>query len=205
MARAREEGLEKRIIEAAVSVFGIKGFQAATLRDIAESAGIATGTVYTYFADKEALFSAAFEHSWDGFCDKLDAMAAQPKSLEEKLSALLGDGLVALTATLPSLCGMFFDASRLNMIRPMIERIVDAIERLIAPYYDSDDPARAEESRRVRRTLISVFVTGIPFSVAISGGASMQPEIERLRTALQTFLDTILPLQSATRAGSDRS
>jgi AcrR family transcriptional regulator len=44
------------IVDAALAEFAAKGFAAARLDDIAASAGVAKGTIYLYFADKEALF-----------------------------------------------------------------------------------------------------------------------------------------------------
>jgi AcrR family transcriptional regulator len=44
------------ILEAALDEFSAKGFASARLEDVAKRAGIAKGTIYLYFADKEALF-----------------------------------------------------------------------------------------------------------------------------------------------------
>jgi AcrR family transcriptional regulator len=44
------------IIDAALAEFASKGFAAARLDDIAAQAGVGKGTIYLYFADKEALF-----------------------------------------------------------------------------------------------------------------------------------------------------
>jgi AcrR family transcriptional regulator len=44
-----------QILDAATQVFAQKGFHRATIRDIAKTAGIADGTIYTYFANKSAL------------------------------------------------------------------------------------------------------------------------------------------------------
>lgn len=45
----------KRILSAARQLFRTKGFHAATTRDIAKEVGIATGTMFNYFASKEAI------------------------------------------------------------------------------------------------------------------------------------------------------
>src|SRR5260370_2920445 len=42
----------KQILDAATQVFAEKGFHRATIKDIARMAGIADGTIYTYFASK---------------------------------------------------------------------------------------------------------------------------------------------------------
>jgi AcrR family transcriptional regulator len=44
------------ILEAALDEFSARGFAAARLDDVAKRAGVAKGTIYLYFADKESLF-----------------------------------------------------------------------------------------------------------------------------------------------------
>jgi AcrR family transcriptional regulator len=50
-----------QILDAAAAVFAEKGFHATTTRDIARRAGIAEGTIYTYFATKTAILMGIFE------------------------------------------------------------------------------------------------------------------------------------------------
>jgi AcrR family transcriptional regulator len=45
----------ERILEAALQAFRTRGFESTTTRDIAAAAGIATGTLFNYFAAKEAI------------------------------------------------------------------------------------------------------------------------------------------------------
>src|SRR5512137_1432492 len=44
------------IIQAAIEVFGKKGFLAASISEIAQRAGVAEGSIYQYFKNKEDLF-----------------------------------------------------------------------------------------------------------------------------------------------------
>ena len=57
--RRRKEARPGEIIEAGLAEFAARGFAAAKLDDVARRAGIAKGTIYRYFASKEALFEAA--------------------------------------------------------------------------------------------------------------------------------------------------
>src|SRR5438045_6075029 len=41
-----------QILDAAATVFAEKGFHRATIKDVARTAGIADGTIYTYFESK---------------------------------------------------------------------------------------------------------------------------------------------------------
>jgi len=44
-----------QILDAAAQVFSEKGYHRATIREVAQAAGIADGTIYNYFANKAAL------------------------------------------------------------------------------------------------------------------------------------------------------
>jgi AcrR family transcriptional regulator len=52
---------KSQLIDAAAHVFARRGFQAATVEEIAERAGSSHGAVYSNFAGKEELFLAVFE------------------------------------------------------------------------------------------------------------------------------------------------
>ncbi|MBN8966721.1 MAG: TetR/AcrR family transcriptional regulator [Rhizobiales bacterium] len=53
-----KRGAERRaaILAAALEEFSARGFATARLDDVARRAGVAKGTIYLYFADKETLF-----------------------------------------------------------------------------------------------------------------------------------------------------
>ena len=56
---AEEDNAKRRqIVEGARSVFLARGFDAASMGDIAKAAGVSKGTLYVYFKDKDELFSA---------------------------------------------------------------------------------------------------------------------------------------------------
>jgi AcrR family transcriptional regulator len=51
---------KQQLLAAATTVFSQRGFARATTKDIAQVAGVAEGTIYRHFADKQDLFYAAF-------------------------------------------------------------------------------------------------------------------------------------------------
>lgn len=62
LTRAEQQAQTRsRLIQAAANVFAGRGFQAATVEEIAEEAGYSHGAVYSNFAGKEELFLAVFE------------------------------------------------------------------------------------------------------------------------------------------------
>ncbi len=60
-ARTEKGRRERRdaILQAAISLFAERGFGDAGISDIARAAGVSHGTVFLYFASKEALFRAS--------------------------------------------------------------------------------------------------------------------------------------------------
>ncbi len=53
---------KQQILDAALSTFSEKGFAAATTAEIAQTAGVAEGTIYNYFRSKRELFIAVIEN-----------------------------------------------------------------------------------------------------------------------------------------------
>lgn len=58
-----------RIIEAAIKVFAERGFHQARVTDIAALAGVADGTIYLYFRNKEDLLLTIFEEKMQEIID----------------------------------------------------------------------------------------------------------------------------------------
>ena len=57
----RKEARRKKLLSAAISIFGRKGYHAATVPMIVRAAGSSVGSFYFYFRNKEDVFVAALE------------------------------------------------------------------------------------------------------------------------------------------------
>src|SRR5215813_9009848 len=77
------------ILEAARKVFAKKGFNDATVDDIADQAGVAKGTVYLYYRSKREIYFAALkfgiEQMYAALVDELQSRS----TTEQKLRALI--------------------------------------------------------------------------------------------------------------------
>ncbi len=58
---ARRNHKKELIIDAAIRVFAEKGFYLAKVADVARSAGVADGTIYLYFKNKDDILISLFE------------------------------------------------------------------------------------------------------------------------------------------------
>ena len=109
---AEKDATRRRILDAAVQMFRGRGFEATTTRDIADAAGIATGTLFNYFPTKEAIViflatealakartSFAGQPTDAGLEEDLFAFIAaelrQLKSLRKFIAPRAGDGSVS--------------------------------------------------------------------------------------------------------------
>ncbi len=78
--RFREETSEA-ILSAAEEVFANEGLHGARMESIAAGAGVAVGTVYNHFEDREALLRELIESRRAALVGKLDAALAEGKEL----------------------------------------------------------------------------------------------------------------------------
>ncbi len=84
--RRRKEARPGEIIDAGMLEFAEHGFAATRLEDVAQRAGIAKGTIYRYFASKEALFEAAIRSRITPMFDQIEGLAdAYPGSMTDLL------------------------------------------------------------------------------------------------------------------------
>jgi TetR/AcrR family fatty acid metabolism transcriptional regulator len=61
MARPRSDDKRARILQAAAKVFARKGYFAAKVSEVARKAGVADGTIYLYFRNKEDILVSLFD------------------------------------------------------------------------------------------------------------------------------------------------
>lgn len=80
----QKRSIEKKdkIIKAGFELFCEKGYHKVTTTDIADKAGVSTGTVYSYFKDKKDIYIAAFEYFLNTHLQPLvDDLAKTPKPI----------------------------------------------------------------------------------------------------------------------------
>ena len=89
-ALAKQRTREK-ILASAKNLFTEKGYEGATIRDIAAAAGMSTGAVFASFTDKSDLFNEIIAADRDALYGAMRA-AAQGETAEEALLAMFAVG-----------------------------------------------------------------------------------------------------------------
>lgn len=80
---------KEKIIEAAIEVFFDKGFDAASMREIAEKAGLTKPMIYYHFKNKEALYVALLEENLELFYQGLERLLTKDSDPRATLSAII--------------------------------------------------------------------------------------------------------------------
>jgi AcrR family transcriptional regulator len=132
MARKRVGNKRERIIAAAATLFGEKGYHNTTTAEIAESAGVAAGTIYIYFSSKEELLVAVFEEFLGVHMDRLREGIASESNPETKLKRLLRLGLELMEQN-PDSARIFLSQLRqsTSMIKMVVKRSSRAYKDII--------------------------------------------------------------------------
>jgi AcrR family transcriptional regulator len=86
--KAEETG--RKILDSALELFRQKGFDATTMRDIAQKAGVATGAAYYYYLSKDAIVLDFYQRSCAEMQPQIEAALAGSKTLEARLRELIG-------------------------------------------------------------------------------------------------------------------
>ncbi len=74
------EATTAAILDAAEEVFAAQGLNSAHLADIAAGAGVAVGTVYNHFKDRDAILAALMQSRRNGMLQAMDEFLALPSS-----------------------------------------------------------------------------------------------------------------------------
>jgi AcrR family transcriptional regulator len=83
-----ESAKQRQIIDGARAVFLAKGFDAASMNDIARAAGVSKGTLYVYFKHKEELFEAIVEQECDAQAEGIFDLDPDDHDVEAVLKRL---------------------------------------------------------------------------------------------------------------------
>ncbi len=96
MCLSEKDNNSKRIqiLEGAQTIFMARGYDAASMEEIAKSAGVSKGTLYVYFADKNKLFSAIVELQCS--LQGISSLTIDPDADVEKVLNKIGQTYVEL-------------------------------------------------------------------------------------------------------------
>jgi AcrR family transcriptional regulator len=131
MSRIPDAEKKAKIIQTSVEFFGKKGYRTTTIKEISDKVGIAPGSIYTYFKDKNELFRAAIAELWKQFFRKIVQTTGNTTDpFEEKFMGLLYQGLELLKNSRALLVSMFQMSSRKKQLQEHLQRSAELLVNL---------------------------------------------------------------------------
>ena len=189
----RSAARREAILAAALDEFSSKGFAAARLDDVAKRAGVAKGTIYLYFADKETLFQELARSMLTPLIGNFEALAAVdlPFSvLAERLVAVVSEELIGSRrkdiVRLIISEGTRFPAIADFYYREVLSRVFSALQQILQ---------RALDRGELRHRGLVAFpqLLGAPVLVAIVWQSLFQKQAPLdVRAMLDAHLDVLL-------------
>lgn len=127
----------QKVLDAARTLFAERGYEPATIRDIAKGAGMSTGAVFANFQDKAELFEAVLSEDLARLGETLKTAAAAENSLRGRLTAALDAGYHRTLDHLPLVQAVvarsWFQPVAAEMrtraaIKPLVSVVSDALQ-----------------------------------------------------------------------------
>jgi AcrR family transcriptional regulator len=188
----------QRIRAAAGELFARRGYNAATMRDIAQRAGVALGTLFNYADDKRDLVFLIFNDVLDELTDRALAAPRASDPLADQLLAVFRCHYLELAKN-PVLSRLLLqeltfysqgkEAERFHAIRA---RLIAGIERLVRAAQADGRIGAAERPAFVARYIFFVYSAALRWWIA-----SPRPDVRRgvaeLRRLLALQLNGLRP------------
>lgn len=186
-----------QLLDAAEEVFGRRGFNDATLKEIAELAEFSVGSVYSFFASKEELYLSVFTRRGDAFLPELAAVVDDDRPPLERLHRLI-DFEVGFFRAHPHFGRLWLRSGRAGL-PPSSDRSVDESlrentslamglqARLVAEgqrtgVFRQGDP---DVLARVLSGMIAAYQSTDPAVVDVEGGAGERLALDALHEMIE--------------------
>lgn len=189
MPRVKTNLKREKLLSSAIEVFGEKGFKNTTVPDITKKAGLATGTFYNYFKDKNQLFieslrrisiqlrnyiEEAFQSAWSSIGSRIPSPADSELALYATYNAFFDyvdryrkQFLIAFRE------GMGYDPEFSNLMWDIFRELVDDTKMRL------NTGLQLNIIRRLNRTEVEAISWAIVGALSMSAQAYMEGRFKR--------------------------
>ncbi len=177
--KAEETGL--RILDSALALFREEGFDNATMREIAQRAGVATGAAYYYYPSKEAIVMDFYQRACADMQPKIELALQQAANLEARLRELISVKLVHF-------------APNRNVLRALLRNGADP-KYPLSPFSPQTKEIRDIDIAWFRRILVDC---GTRIPRVLGAGLMYRAQSSRVATGAGVAMLLLLPPSSLT-------
>ncbi|GLC31802.1 TetR/AcrR family transcriptional regulator [Clostridium omnivorum] len=164
-----------KVIEAAIKVVSEKSVEEATVREIAERAGVTTGTIYHYYKNKEELLYDVINHSVHFIYKITEVKEAKTKTQEELEAQIKSEVAQRLSKIEEQKLHIMLMSDILSKNGDMKEKSKTNYENIIRKSAELYYSSFGVENEKLRRSVISILIAALD-GVAIQQSLSVLPE-----------------------------
>ncbi len=179
-----------RILKKALELFAARGYEASSVREICEAAGITKPTLYHFFGSKEGVYRALVDGTLERYTAEMEALLAQPGAAREQLKRLARHSFEEVRSNPEVIRFILSLAYNPSSAAPRTEfaRYYGAQQRCVAGCLESG-VARGELRPGSMDTRLLLFMGGIGEAMCgylITGRPELTPELA------DNLVDTLL-------------
>ena len=198
----------ERILDAALTSFGTRGYDATSLDDLAKQLGVRKQTILYWFPSKEALLEAVIDQSAAELSATLERTLDRAPSGWPRVEAIV-KSVFRVAARRPELLGLVREVSRLGP--PANTRLLDALQPLVGRatgFLEAEMRAGRMRRQDPRVVLLAAYssVLGIATEVDVLRAMGFDPtarDLVRRRKQLLEFLKSALGVLDDADAADD--
>lgn len=186
-----------KVLDAARTLFAERGYDAATIRDIAKGAGMSTGAVFANFQDKAELFETVFSEEMEGLLNDMRTGAAGVEGrVTDRLTAALTAGYHRSLGHLPLMQAMvarswFQPEDADQRSRAFVGPLVLWIQDLLQAAVGEGELRQDIDQTLLPRMIWDTFISNFRYAAYDGWG------VEELAPHVRKQLDLILSSQMA--------
>lgn len=162
---SKADRTKERIVDKALELFREHGYEATTMRMVAEAAGVSLGNAYYYFASKDQLLAAFYREVHEAHVAAARPRLAKARTLHDRLLAVMTAKLEVIEPYHRFSALMFRSAadpeSPLNPFHPAGDDIKEEGERLFAEALAGSNTTVPKELAAALPNLLWTYSMGI--------------------------------------------
>lgn len=194
---APETASRERLLDAAVELFGERGYAATGIGAICDRAGLAKTALYHHFGNKEGLLAEVIERVEGAWIEELQKQVYQAHEVEQRIDVLLeGWARIAQESPhlwrLPIVAGLE-QAEHSPRIRAALAKAWDRAERAIAEGIEDSIGRKLPDLDLVAHTVISLLQAAMLKQISQPDPDRLQRELGELGLTLKLLVWVRLP------------
>jgi AcrR family transcriptional regulator len=180
----------KQIIDGAIKVFTERGFHRATVREIAEEAGLTMGSLYNYVRTKEDIIYIVYDYVTRALREETTKAISEVRNPERRLQTALSQNLKAVYEYQDIIMFLykesaFLDKESLGVVLARESEYIELFENLLREYF------RGKKLDETRLRIAADLLSYIPVIMTFRRW-SLKRRFDSMEMVMELILDFVL-------------